>query len=660
MFPSSGMHPPDAESAESRPRNRRSNVAANATSSSSTSTSLTGGLLSPTSASRPYSSFNADPRNGSPSRRDTSGSSGFGGFGSGLLSPTASSWVPNWSSIQDFATTLIAGNGTSGGGSGSASRSRTVSGRSSQTHAGSSSRKLPDTWGPAPPGESTAFSSSRPRLHDVAAGQVAARERELKARKTASVLESHTNVNGGLDVRGKYKMRTSDEIVRGPATDASQEVEDCLAFIHRVQATDTYFGIILKYRCNEDTFRKANGLWTRDSIQIRKWVALPVDACEMKGRPCDDPSLFPQGVDLLASTPTATTTTSSDYFGATSGKAASTGTGTPTKAATEDGSAEPPWTHVRWVRLDSCPDPVEIVRMSRKALSYFPPRRKKSIRSSMSSLSTPRASLDMALSNTSLPDRAAADGSPNRGSRRSSLLGNNRIPLGTSPLSSSSPPRLRSGLGKTSAPVDPRPEWMRRPGGVGSMSKSVRAPGPARDSLNKWTTKHIPGFNIESLPSMSVMGSETAHFGFGEESPGLVESSFEDGRDASSMAAAAAKDTGFDKAAASIETWLRGAFKGTAGGSTATDSPSTSFAARIGRQLEETLGDLIELEDGRTNTDDDAGGGGSSSANQNTRLATGGTVTQSAGRDGVVRGRSTATGSRTAPPGNMAKGKKSD
>ncbi|CAK7228154.1 hypothetical protein SCUCBS95973_006784 [Sporothrix curviconia] len=643
MFSSSGVNAPDAEPAAARPRNRRPNALVGGASATATtsSTAFSDGLLSPV----------ATDRSGSRNRGLGGGAEGGGGFGS-LVSPSASSWVPNWASIQDFATTLISGGGSAanGSGNGSGTRSRSAGARSSQN-----SRKLPSAWGPAPPDKSP----SRPRIEDVAAGQVAAREAELKARKTASVLESHPGVNGGLDVRGKFKRRNSDENLHSTTSEsaaaaaaaAQHEVEDCLAYIHRVQPTDTYFGIVLKYRCHEEAFRKANGLWSRDNIQVRKWVALPVDACEIKGRPCDDPSLFPQGVDLMAATPTprsvpppsaqgANGMSNGDYFGRVasggSGRLAGAGgTAASAKSAADD-VTEPPWTHVRWVRLDSSPNPVEIVRMSRTTFGYFPPRRKKSIRGSVSSVSTPRASLDMSsFSNASLPDRSITD-SPNRSSRRPSLLGN-RVALGTSPVSSS-PSRL---AGKTGAPpADPRPEWMRRPGGVGSMSKSVRAPGPARDSLNKWTTKHLPGLNIETLPSMSVMGSETAHFGFGEQAPGIVESSFADGRN---MSAIGQQDNGLDKAAASIETWLRGAFSkrpGTPG--SAAGTASTSFAGRIGRQLEETLGDLIELEDGPR----EDGPSSDTATRPNADASTG----WRADPESSVRGRSTAA----------AKGKKAD
>lgn len=484
----------------------------------------------------------------------------------------------------------------------------------------------------------------------MAAGPAAARDEELRARKRASVLESHPGVNGGLDTRGKFKRRTSDDDLRAAVTDAGQETEDCLVYIHHVNPADTYFGIILKYRCREDVFRRANGLWTRDNIQIRKRLVLPVDACEIKGRPCDDPSLVSQSADLLGSTPKTPAgglgfrvgLDDSDQFAS---PPATTGSRTPAKSTSGD-AAGPAWTHVRWVRLESCADPVEIARVSRTALGYFPPRRKKSIYSTGSTLSTPRQSIDLPTGSSSLADRTALPDSPGRGSRRQSQgMPGGRSVLGASPISSSP----LSGIDSVGA-EDPRPAWMRRPGGVGSMSRSVRAPGPARDYLNKWTTKHLPGLNIETLPSMSVMGSETARFGFrdGEEMPGLVEGAAEEGRD---LSLHSGQDLGLDKAAASIETWLRGAFAKSPGTPSAVGSPaSSSLAGRIGRQAEETPGDLIELEDGPGED------GGHGFGSDRMPASTGGTSSWRLDRESSVRGRNAAGASR-AP---LVKGKKSD
>jgi hypothetical protein len=134
------------------------------------------------------------------------------------------------------------------------------------------------------------------------------------------------------------------------------------------------------------------------------------------------------------------------------------------------------------------------------------------------------------------------------------------------------------------------------------MSRSIRAPGPGKDYFNTWTNKHIPGLNIDELPSMSVMGAETAHWGIVKDSSGIVESPFEEGRDASTVNR---QGTGLDRAAAAVETWLRGALA---------KRPSTPLRGNRARSSSDqfgasgSMGDLIELadtgsDDGRLNGD---------------------------------------------------------
>lgn len=400
------------------------------------------------------------------------------------------------------------------------------------------------------------------------------------ARKKASVLESHDGVNGGLDVAGNFKRRNSDENIRS----VSQPViEEYLVYLHHVQPTDTYAGIILRYRCMEHAFRKINGLWSRDNIQVRKRLLVPVDACETKGRPCDPPSDLRQNTDPSATTSNNPDPYSSgrsnqqlhdDYFGSLNGKI------TDSPAQETD---ERPWTHVRWVKLDSLPGPVEIVRVKRTAVGYFPPRRKKSIQT-VSALSTPRQSLELskAVSNTS----GIVDSPGRASSRRQSTMSGRPA---ASSLNLGSPASIRS-RGNSLGQTEGVPAWMRKPGGVGSMGKSVKAPGPATDSFHTWVER-LPGFNMDSLPSMSVMGSETAHFGFSkttEEGSRIVESPFEDGRDS---VAPSRGGMGLENAAASIETWLRGAWA---------KRPGTPKLGSLRKPMDGL--DLIELED--TTSDD--------------------------------------------------------
>ncbi|KAH6631799.1 Arv1-like family-domain-containing protein [Chaetomium tenue] len=471
------------------------------------------------------------------------------GAGRGLLD---GSWTSSWASVQELASSLLTGGGPGVGGelhrpgSRDGSRARKPTRQSSYRV-----ENRNETWGPQPPNE------GRPSAGDIAAGSRAEREATLKAMRTASVLESHEGVNGGLDVARRFKKRSSDEDLRN--TSQNQETEAYLAYIHHVQATDTYAGIVLKYRCREDAFRKANGLWSRDNIQVRKWLAMPVDACEVRGRPCDPPANPSSRVDLLARTPDGT-----DPFGRDDQQKRDFFSNPPNGQSSDQNQAgdnDRPWTRVRWVSIDSHPHPIEVARVPRKALGYFPPRRKKSV----SAVSTPRASMD--LPNTTASE-SAADSPGSSSSRRPSLL-TSRRPSNSTTTSPANRGRINStGSGTSASTDDPRPAWMRRPGGVGSMGRNVRAPGPERDYFNTWTNKHLPGLNIDSLPSMSVMGSEMARFGFlraaDNPSVAIAESPFEDGRDATSPTTQHPQHqqgTGLDKAAATVETWLRGAFE---------------------------------------------------------------------------------------------------
>jgi hypothetical protein len=572
-----------------RPRNRKATPSSAAIRNASTSRLSPGdspipsraGSVSPLPSARIARTENGGRANPAPLNSNSNSA-----FSKGLLD--------GWSSVQDFASSFLAG-GESGynsessrPGSRNGSKPRPISSMwkslGGSNGAASSGRRAPDSWGPAPP-----TSSSRPRAEDIAAGSLAEREAALKAMKTASVLESYDGVNGGLDVAGKYKRRNSDE--DRSRSNSDPVVEEHLVYLHHVLPDDTYAGVVLRYRCQEQPFRKTNGLWSRDNIQVRKHLLIPVDACELKGRPCDPPNFYNRKVDHLATTPQPESFIQSgaedsqssqplhdDFFGPRGRKS---------QSLPEE---ELPWTHVRWVKLDSCEHPVEIVRVSRNAMGYFPPRRKKSIHT-VSTFSTPRQSLELSRNMTAVSSESALD-SPGHIApvRRQSTL-SHRPTIGSLGASDSAGRSRGSSVGQNES----IPAWMRRPGGVGSMSRSVHAPGPAKDSLNAWVNKRLPkGFNIDSMPSMSVMGSESASWGFRGKSDeggpsGIVESPFEDGRDSS--LADSKQGIGLEQAAATIETWLRGAWA---------KRPATPRLGSQKRSPDDL--DLIELTD--TNSDD--------------------------------------------------------
>ncbi|KAK6219571.1 LysM domain-containing protein [Colletotrichum tabaci] len=579
---------PAHHDAEARPRNRR-------LISTVDDSSSTGGPMESLSASfsalrtpsnrapspMPSSQLSRDTST-KPAARTTSSSNRRNNTTPNTASFLDATWSQGWASIQGLASSILSGGSVHEAGYESDHREGRRTGFNPLKRDYSTPpRKTPKDWGPAPP------SSSRAGHQDIAAGSLAERNAALKAARTASILESHEGVNGGLDVAGKYKRRNSDEVIRD--TSQEEEVQDQLVYIHHVQPTDTYAGIVLKYRCREDAFRKANGLWSRDIQQV----------------------------DFF-SLPTTNDSTS--------------------ELSKSEEQEEQPWTHVRWVTLDSVAKPVEIARVSKKTTGYFPPRRKKSLRST-STMSTPRHSLDTAAivaGFTESPEQVGRSSS-RRQSNLSSRPNLPSTPGRSTPASSRS--RMNSDAGDT------RPAWMRRPGGVGSLGRSVRAPGPERDYLNSWAKKHLPGIAIdESLPSISVMGSETANFGFRPgSSGGIVESPFDEGQD---LLATSRQSSGLDRAAATVETWLRGAFA---------KAPGTPTLGTRSRHPDDL--DLIELTD--TNSDDGrlslpVGGGLTSSGFlEAAPMSDVGSTGRSDG-DGSVRGRTLGHTAATA------KGKKSD
>lgn len=551
------------------------------------------------------SAFDAPTTRRSPQSRRTRANADHagaaGGSNSNIGQFLGESLTQSWSSVQGFATSFLGSGSKDRRDVGATYGSTLPNGRvpvSSQVRKRASSIKAAATWGPEP----------NPALADVATGSLAEREAALKAARMASVLESHGGVNGGLDASGRHKRRNSDD-----TSTSEQPLDEHLVYIHYVQPNDTYAGIILRYQCREDVFRKANGLWSRDSIQTRKWLTIPVDACEIRGFPCKSPDTAnATQIDLLAPSPAPVSKPRpehDEYFSSLSDIREN-------DAQLKDLNSKP-WCHVRWVQVESFQMPVEVGRVSRQSMGYFPPRRKKG---TLSALSTPRQSSDFS---TGMPGP-----SENHPTRRQSSLGSQQL-VSLTPVSS----RSRGG----SEAADNKPVWMRRPGGVGSMGRNIRAPGPDTDSLNTWANKHFPGLNIDQLPSMSIMGSEIAQFGFKGGNASIVESSFEDGRrDATALNN---HGTGLDRAAAAVETWLRGALA---------KRPVTPLLRPRSKSAVNGDTDLIELAD--TGSDDGRYNHGISSLIE--PLSMSGTSSLSAGR-----GAATLRGSGS---GGNGKGTKED
>lgn len=300
------------------------------------------------------------------------------------------------------------------------------------------------------------------------------RRAKVEAQKRKTLLTANGHVTP--DTSGRYKRRDSDE--RNPALEAPGENDDrdALVYIHTVKPQDTLAGVMIKYNCDPNVFRKANRLWPNDSIQVRKTVVLPVDACGVKGRkilePEDSTAISGDGHSDILPTPTAIYPPWGETHHMSVDKETpfSSIPTSPSISVSLSSPEEPPWKHDSWVMIEGFPNAVEIARLSRRTLGYFPRSRRKSL--SFSDLETPSASFDL------------APGS----------------------YQDTPPPRKiksRSSSGSYFA------HQLQGPGGVGTMGKNVKSPGPAQDGLNKLFAAHLP--NVAPRASFESEHSTSSH-----------------------------------------------------------------------------------------------------------------------------------------------------
>ena len=299
----------------------------------------------------------------------------------------------------------------------------------------------------------------------------------VQARKRETLLA----VNGQItpDASRRYKRRDSDETNHATAPQREQDDGDALVYLHQVKPEDTLAGVMIKYSCQPNVFRKANRLWPNDSIQIRKTVVLPVDACGVKGRRILEPGkhaeyLEDARAEEVIPTPTGLQSPwDHQHEGPKErGTPLSSIPASPSISIAPSNPDETPWKHDSWVMIDGLPDAVEIARLSHKALGYFPRSRRRSL--TFSDLETPPASLD-------LPRRSYQ----------------------SSPRGPTSKSRSSSGSYLT--------HQLQGPGGVGTMGREVRSPGPGQDGLNRLFAAHLPNLSprrsFDSVNSTSSQGN---------------------------------------------------------------------------------------------------------------------------------------------------------
>ena len=407
------------------------------------------------------------------------GSLGSGADRTGPSAFTSGLWGSSWTSIQGIASALL-GSDTKG-----TTRDKSRVSRSPKRRKPSdltNSRKpvptLPEQWGPSINVERRiAYGSQEDRLA------------QFQAKKRETLLTA--NGHNFPDSTGTYKRRLSEDRECMSAPPPEDHDRDALVYLHHVQPNDTLAGIAIKYNCPIATFRKANRLWPNDRIQIRDVVYLPVEACGVRGRKVGAPgtnlSLLRDNNDMdLAKTPTTSNAASGYELSPDSRLAQQSSTVTsPSISASNTNSPDPPWKHDSWVVIDPSHIAVEIARLPRRTLGFFPPSRRKSV--TFSDLETPSRSLELSRNQD----------------------------LGTSPAQRTSPRRHGSPYPNNKSRSSSGSNWVSAlsgVGGVGTLGHDVRSPGPAQDKLNQLFAPHLPNVaprtSFESVASTSSTGIE--------------------------------------------------------------------------------------------------------------------------------------------------------
>lgn len=332
----------------------------------------------------------------------------------------------------------------------------------------SSSVPPPSQWGPPVP-------TSSSRSTGIGTGTTEEQTAAFRAQKRKDMLIGQES--SYADTLGKFKRRLSDDRAAASAPPGDGEDRDARVYIHQVKKADTLAGITIRYNISANALRKANRMWPNDTVQIRKTLILPVDACGVKGKP-----LTAAEIDALGSESEALSTMLAEEVptptaanpvpipkgrGHNRNRTNSTSTHTSVSGAGSSAEGEPTWQHDSWVMLPGSTEPTEIARLPRRALGYFPPARRKS--NSYSDLDTPSTSLELSRSTT-------AD-----------VLGSMPLASPNGRASSRRPHRRPS-----NATNGYFPSYLTGPGGVGTMDRNVRCPGPAQDGLNKLMAKHLP------------------------------------------------------------------------------------------------------------------------------------------------------------------------
>ncbi|CAG7923661.1 unnamed protein product [Penicillium olsonii] len=463
--------------------------------------------------------------------RDTRSDTSFAWNGSSITSSrgAADFLDSSWSSLQSLASSVL---GSDAGRATPPNTTKTNSRRKPSRSDVYIKSTPKSTWGP-----------SAPNSLDVGAGTKEERQALVQAKKREALLLADSDPIASRAF--PHKRRDSGDTSQ-QAVDPGYD-EDALAYIHTVQPTDTITGVTIKYGCQAAVFRKSNGFWPNDNIQSRNFVLLPVDACSVKGRPLPRETVDLLGPETEDSSDSSIAPVPATADGAAKGKEKPTPLEDPNQV----------WTHESWVEMDGFPKPIQIVRVPRSALGFFPRTRRKS---------TSYSDADPPISYRETVTPPSPSGSPPPPSS-----------FGTLPRT-----RVNGDQSKPKSSNPTRPGHRRQQSslhltgtGVGTLDPTSTGPGPALDGFTRFFAQHMP--NLAPAPPPD----------------NARKASFESASTVTSNAS-----TGLENIGGAFEGWVRKVATRAKAGINELQQPPSQQGSNRGRNLWR-MDDLIELDDSR-------------------------------------------------------------
>lgn len=168
-------------------------------------------------------------------------------------------------------------------------------------------------------------------------------------------LANGSDLASGSAKRNVYKRATSPDPEDTMEVVDMEGAKDILVYVHQVKPTDTVEGVVIAFNIPPGALRKANGMWSHDNVQSRRTLLLPVDECQVKGKPVDLPDAKKENETQPVKVEGAKTRPTDE------------------EPAQKE---ETPYKHESYVTIEGIGQ-VEIARLARNKLSHFPPRRRK-------------------------------------------------------------------------------------------------------------------------------------------------------------------------------------------------------------------------------------------------------------------------------------------